>query len=88
MCRRMLEVRRGIRTTRMLRCVYAVIGSGSLVEVVFQVQVGEQELVGERLRELGEQPAPPASPRGALVGKRVGEDVERIDAVPTSIVTF
>ena len=53
-------------------------GSG----VVFQVQVGEQELVGERLLALGEELTLAQRHRGPGGGKRVGQDVEGVDAVP------
>ena len=51
-------------------------------QVVFQVQVGEQELVGERLLELGEELARAQGHGGSRGRVGVGQDIEGVDAVP------
>ncbi len=51
-------------------------------QVVSQLQIAENELVGEGLLDLGELLALAQPDSGARSGKGVGEDVERVDAVP------
>ncbi len=57
-------------------------GQARLSQVVRQIQVGEQEVVGEGLVDLGEHLALAQGHRGPGGGVRIGQDVEGINAVP------
>ena len=63
-------------------------GQGQATEVVLEIEIAEEELVGERLLDLDELLAIAEVHGGPGGGERIGEDVEVVDAIPAVHLHF